>query len=206
MSQISSNDIEKKLSNAKPINEHFYSVLSKTSAFGEFLCYTYKPQINNYVERDTELTFISKNNDVDANIEDHEYPISTQVIVDEDELDIKVMQPRLMYDDEASLKMKDKLQVQLSEGKGIIEIDLSFLEGPNPSGENYIDVLQRSAEWHSTRKHRITGSRIAALLGFDGKNKYDDMWNVVRYDVVEKGLTHLQNIQRGLHYEQEALP
>ena len=46
---------------------------------------------------------------------------------------------------------------------------VSFLEAPNPRGDNYIDVKQNAPEWHKIRKSKVTGSRLRSVLGFSGK-------------------------------------
>ena len=205
-------EIEKKLAQAKPINEHFHSVLSKskigrTSAFGEHICFKFKMEIqkNTNVNENNNLKRVKRTVFDGTSVEYHDHSVTIESIVDQDIMDIVIVKPIPMYEDSGSLKMSEDIQNQLRENKQIVEIDLSFLEAPKPSGENYIDVCQKSADWHSARKHKITGSRIPSLLGFYGKNKFENYWNIVQHNTDEKDLSHLENIKRGVYYEAVAL-
>ncbi len=204
-------EIEKRLAHAKPINEHFYSVLSKskigqTSAFGEHICFKFEMQKNtNVVNENSNVNKVKKTVFDGTSVEGHEHSVPIESILDQDMMDILIVEPIYMYEDSDSLKLSEEIQKQLRENKHIIEIDLSFLEAPKPFGENYIDVCQKSVNWHSARKNKITGSRIPSLLGLYGKNKFENYWNIVQHDVDEKDLSHLENIKRGLYYEAVAL-
>ena len=66
-----------------------------------------------------------------------------------------------------------KINSQLNANAGIIKIDLSFVEAPQPSGDNYVYVQQNSPEWLDIRPNKLTGSRLPALLGFYGKTQFE---------------------------------
>ena len=59
-----------------------------------------------------------------------------------------------------------KINSQLNANASIIKIDLSFLESPQPSGDNYVNVHQNSPEWLEIKRNKVTESRLRALLGF----------------------------------------
>ena len=51
---------------------------------------------------------------------------------------------------------------QIKHNKSIVQIDLSFLEGPKPSGSNYLDVVQNSQQWLDCR---IMANQNSLLIG-----------------------------------------
>ena len=59
-----------------------------------------------------------------------------------------------------------KINSQLNANASIIKIDLSFLEAPQPSGDNYVNVHQNSPEWLEIKRNKVTESRLRALLDF----------------------------------------
>ena len=62
-----------------------------------------------------------------------------------------------------------KIKSQLNTNSSIIKIDLTFLEAPQPSGDNYVNAQQNYPEWPEIRRDKVTGSRLPTLLGFYGK-------------------------------------
>ena len=112
------------------------------------------------------------------------------------------------------VNINDKNYVQISQNiakqvknvdKNEVELDICFTEAPKPCGTNYVDNAQNTDEWQLTRRKKITGSRLPALLGLYGQKQFQFMWSVVRDGVREKDLSHIENIQRGHVYEKEAL-
>ena len=73
-----------------------------------------------------------------------------------------------------------KINSQLNANAGIIKINLSFLEAPQPSGDNYVNVQQNSPEWLEIKRNKVTGSRLPALLAFYGKTKFEMTSNIVK--------------------------
>ena len=80
-----------------------------------------------------------------------------------------------------------------------------FTEAPKPHGTNYVDNVQNTDERQQTRRKKITGSQLSALLGMYGLKQFQFMWSVVRDGVREKDLSNIENIRRGHIYEKEAL-
>ena len=66
-------------------------------------------------------------------------------------------------------------------------------------------ILMSGNSWQLTRRKKITGSRLPALLGLYGQKQFQLVWSVVRDGVREKDLSHIENIRRGHIHEKEAL-
>ena len=64
-----------------------------------------------------------------------------------------------------------KIDAQLQQQVPVITVDISNQKAPVPSGENYHEVKQNTVDWMAICKHRITGSRLPALLGLYGEDK-----------------------------------
>ena len=98
-----------------------------------------------------------------------------------------------------------KINSQLNANASINKIDLSFLEAPQPSGDNYVNVQQNSPEWLEIRQNKVRGSRLPALLGFYGKTKFEMTWNVVKNGTAEPEMKHIKNVSRGHHFKDDAI-
>ena len=98
-----------------------------------------------------------------------------------------------------------KINSQLNANAGIIKIDLSFLEAPQPSGDSYVNVQQNSPEWLEIKRDKVTGSRLPALLAFYGKTKFEMTLNIVKNGTAEPEMKHIKNISRGHQFEDDAI-
>ena len=98
-----------------------------------------------------------------------------------------------------------KINSQLNANASIIKIDLSFLEPPQTSGDNYVNVQQNSPEWQEIRRNKVTGNRLPALLGFYGKTKFEMTWNIVKNGTAEPEMKHIKNISRVHQFEDDAI-
>ena len=54
-------------------------------------------------------------------------------------------------------------------------VNMCNLKAPCPCGPNYHDVLQNTNEWGDLHKFKITGSKLPALLGLYGQEKYSSL-------------------------------
>jgi hypothetical protein len=200
-----------------PVMDHFYSILSKSkigrqSAYGEHLCFMYAQKSmkdHDYTEpviSPPNVTVIPKPNLSQLSNEVVQYHLSPMTIVDQDELPLTVLtcEPS-MYKTGDCFDMEMSIQSKLSSSNSVIEIDLMSLRAPKPSGANYVSCIQKSDIWQAIRKKKITGSRLPALLGFYGREKYEHYWDVVKNGVPEKDLSHIINIRRGITFEDEAI-
>ena len=82
----------------------------------------------------------------------------------------------------------DDLDRQLSEGFPIVTLDISFLEAPCPGGSYYADTVQNTEAWQEARRHKVTASRLSAILGFYGKAKLNAYMDIVREGHVENDI------------------
>ena len=98
-----------------------------------------------------------------------------------------------------------KINSQLNANASINKIDLSFLEAPQPSGDNYVTVQQNSPEWLEIRQNKVTGSRLPALLGFYGKTKFEMTLNIVKIGTTEPEMKDIKNISRGHQFEDDVI-
>ena len=98
-----------------------------------------------------------------------------------------------------------KINSQLNANASINKIDLSFLEAPQPSGDNYVNVQQNSPEWLEIRQNKVTGSRLPALLGFYGKTKFEMTLNIVKIGTTEPEMKDIKNISRGHQFEDDVI-
>ena len=73
---------------------------------------------------------------------------------------------------------------QLNANSSSIKTDLSFLQAPQASGCNCVNIQQKSPEWLEIRAKKIVGFyegfRVLNLLGFYGKTKFETTWNIVK--------------------------
>ena len=98
-----------------------------------------------------------------------------------------------------------KINSQLNANASIIKIVLSFLEAPQPSGDNYVNVQQNSPEWLEIRQNKLTGSRLPALLSFYGKTQFEMTWNIVKNGTAESEMKHITNISRSHQFADDAI-
>lgn len=202
--------IEKNLEKAKPVTEHFYSVLSKSeigrkSSFGEHICFKYKMNKLEHHDYLSEETFDEnllgivdgKMKRIDGIIfqktSETYVPDTSQVTVEsslnQGDLDLDIENStRGIYENDDCVKMQEEIKKHLNENCSSVKIDLSFLEAPTPTGSKYINCVQKSPNWHIARKHKITGSRIPALLGLYGNNRFEKYWDIVRHGTEDEGL------------------
>ena len=68
------------------------------------------------------------------------------------------------------------IEGQLQEKRPLPTIIISNLKAPYPCGPNYHDVLQNTNVWRNLRKFKISGSRLPALLGSHGQEKFIKYW------------------------------
>jgi len=96
---------------------------------------------------------------------------------------------------------------QLQEKRPLLTINMSNLKAPYPCGPNYHDVLQNTNEWEDLRKFKITGSRLPALLGSHGQEKFMKYWKVIKQGLKESNVinTNFENFKRGHKFEKEAI-
>ena len=77
-----------------------------------------------------------------------------------------------------------------------VKLYFNFSEAPEPSGDNYVNVKQNVLEWLSVRKYKITGGRLPSLIALSGKLKFDLIWEVVKENKSDPGMTFIKNISR----------
>ena len=94
-------------------------------------------------------------------------------------------------------QVHENIETQLQAKNPVITIDLKGMTGPSPCGASYVELS----------KHKVTGSRLPALIGLYGKNKFDKYCRIVKEGLQESDLinTNLANFKRGHEYEQEAI-
>ena len=99
------------------------------------------------------------------------------------------------------------IETQLQEKRSLMTVNISNLKAPCPCGPNCHDVLQNTNEWKDLRKFKITGSRLPALLGLYGQEKFTKYWKVVKQGLEERDVlkTNFENFKRGHKFEKEAI-
>ena len=172
-----------------PVTEHFYNVLSqhkigRTSSYGEHICFKFlKNSLGDHqyvskadfqthvlgVPEDKEKRILQKVNEKLC-LTSNEYSTKENndivtndniVLLNENSSDKVVF----TYDKQ-TLELCENIKKQISESKNPIQLDICFLEAPDPIGSNYVAVQQNTDDWHLARKFKITGSRLPSLLGF----------------------------------------
>lgn len=53
------------------------------------------------------------------------------------------------------------------------------MEASQPFGFNYVDVTQNTGAWKRIRNHKVTGSKLARVLGFYSSKKFTGSWDMV---------------------------
>ena len=221
-------ELNKKLDNAKPVTEHFYSVLSKsemgrTSSLGEHLCYKFKLNIlgdHQYIKREYFETNIlgipkGKMDQIENKISDMlsgdisqpkpvQQNITTDDIMQQDELEFLITKTENVYVNDPLFKKIAEV-ISKQSHQNIIKLDICMLCAPLPKGDNYVNVNQNTDEWKNIRNFKVTGSRVPSLLGIYGKRNFDVYWDVVLNGTVEKDISGIVNIRRGHLYEKEAI-
>ena len=104
-------------------------------------------------------------------------------------------------------KVIASIEGQLQEKRPLLTINISNLKAPYPCGLNYYDVLQNTNVWEDLRKFKITASRLPALLGSHGEEKFIKFWKVVKQGLKESDVinTNFENFKRGHKFEKEAI-
>ena len=99
------------------------------------------------------------------------------------------------------------IETQLQEKRSLMTVNIRNLKAPCPSGPNYHDVPQNTNEWKDLRKFKVTGSRLPALLGLYGQEKFTKYWKVVKQGLEESDVlkTNFENFKRGHKFEKEAI-
>ena len=122
---------------------------------------------------------------------------------------VKVDTSKVLYEaiSEEDKKVIASIEAQLQEKRPLLTINISSLKAPNPCGPNYHDVLQNTNVWEDLRKFKITGSRLTALLGLHGQEKFIKFWNVVKQGLKESDVinTNFENFERSHKFEKEAI-
>lgn len=87
-----------------------------------------------------------------------------------------------------------------------IKMDLHNVKVVPPNVPNYVSLIQNTHEWNDLRRHKITASRLPALIGMYGKNKFDIYWQIVQQGLLESDIlnNNFTNFKRGHYYENEA--
>ena len=98
------------------------------------------------------------------------------------------------------------IEAQLQEKRPLLTINISNPKAPCPCGPNYHDLLQNTNVWEDLRKFKITGSRLPALLGSHGQEKFIKYWKVDKQGLKESDVinTNFENFKRGHKFEKEA--
>ena len=124
--------------------------------------------------------------------------ISNPVTVDTS----KVLYEEISQEDK---KVIASIEGQLQEKRPLLTINISNLKGPYPCGPNYHDVLQNTNVWEDLRKFKTTGSRLPALLGSHGQEKFIKYWKVVKQGLKESDVinTNFENFKRGYKFEKQ---
>ena len=108
----------------------------------------------------------------------------------------------------AETKVIQDIEHQIKQGNSVITLNLHNLKPVSPMlVANHNNVIQNSLLWHEIRRYKITGSRLAVLLGLHGKDKFVKYWDLVKNGLQESDVvnTNLLNFKRGHMYEQEAI-
>ena len=126
-------------------------------------------------------------------------------IIQQNTLEITILNSDTVYKGMVDNPLHIKINSQLNANASIIQIDLSFLEAPQPSGDNYVNVEQNSPEWQEIRRNKVTGSRLPALLGFYGKTKFEMTLNIVKIGTTEPEMKDIKNISRGHQFEDDVI-
>ena len=78
-----------------------------------------------------------------------------------------------MHQGPKNIPLHNEIICQINRKVEIVKLDLTFLEAPKPSGDNYENVTQNSPEWFSVRNYKVRGSRLPFLFRLSGKSKFD---------------------------------
>ena len=99
----------------------------------------------------------------------------------------------------------DDLDRQLLERLPVVKLDVSFLEPPCPGGSNYVETVQNNKAWQEARRHKVIASRLPALPGFYGKEKFIACMDIIREGQIENDISWIRNIERGRKFETIAI-
>ena len=88
------------------------------------------------------------------------------------------------------------IEGQLQEKRPLLTINISNLKAPYPCGPNYHDVLQNTNVWGNLRKFKISWSKLPALLGSHGQEKFIKYWKA-RAQGFQK--TNMPSIERSFY-------
>eukprot|EP00794_Sanderia_malayensis_P008327 gene8327-9220_t len=225
------NELTEKLKKEKPIEDHIYSAVvdspvGKKSSLGQHLIYKYNYcascALTDHQYCKTELfdktilglPVITKNNTARQDSfknnlvkSKNGQALSSTEPLSEEYINLSAEKTVTVYDSE-NLVHKEiwvDLDRQLSEELPIVTLDISFLEAPCPGGSNYVDTVQNTEAWQDARRHKVTASRLPALLGFYGKAKLDTYMGIIREGHIESDISKIRNIQRGRQFEAIAI-
>ena len=101
-----------------------------------------------------------------------------------------------MYDDH----LKSKIPVL----NKLVELDLSFLEVPDPFGDNCEDVLKNTDKWFQF-EHKVGGNHIRAFLGFYGPKKLTEILSNSQNGNRKHNQSYLNNFSCGHFHESQSL-
>ena len=223
-------NLNKQLDKEIPVTEHFYSVLSKSevgrmSSVGQHLCYKFKlNQLGDhqYISKsrfasnmlsldegkmDKIIQIIDNGSSKSTSEISEISSLSINDIITCDEMPIMLIKNKYVYDKNCTTykALEANIKCQLENSENQLLLRLCFLNAPEPSGTNYVHVIQNSDKWKDTRKFKITGSRLPSLLGIYGKKKFNMMWDVVKNGTQDEDLSGIENVRRGHLYEKDGI-
>ena len=84
-------------------------------------------------------------------------------------------------------KTKELLNLISHSTEELITVKIPECESIKLCGSNYVDVIQGSKEWFTSRVGIITASKIPALLGLCGHKEFDSSWFCIHNKLDESG-------------------
>ena len=105
-----------------------------------------------------------------------------------------------------NLALNTQIKEQLDNNIFTLNLQSQLPLNPN-SKSNYHNVAQNTPEWQNLRQKKVTGSRLPALIGIHGKNKFDSYWSIVTEGLAESDIfkNDFVNFKRGHQFEDTAL-
>ena len=126
-------------------------------------------------------------------------------IIQQNTLEVTILNSSTVYKGMVDNPLHIKINSQLNANASTIKIDLIFLQAPQPSGDDYVNVQQNSPERLEIKQKKVTGSPLPAVLGFYGKTKFQMTWNIVKNGTAKPEMKHIKNIFGGHQFENDAI-